>query len=349
MRAIPIANVYYLLSYAWRHVEEADLVDAGELEDLEHFHDLLGKVLALGTHRQVRRGLDRGYVETTADLRGVRGQILVSDYAKRAHVARGTVPCRFEELTHDVQHNRVLKSSLAALLRVPALSEEIRDQVRGAHGMLEGIEEERLDGSSFRRIQLDGNRRGYRFLLEMCRLLHECMGVDEATGFSEFHDFRDDYERMWQVFEDFLREFYRREQSDFTVDAHGRRIHWHRTTQLDESLHPLVPRMEADVILEGAERRIVIDTKYYRSALQESWSTSKVRSGHLYQLLAYLRNREETGPAGPHHEGLLLYPRVDRDLAADFELEGFRIRAATVDLTRSWREIHDGLLSLLAA
>lgn len=349
MRRIPIANIYYLLSYAWQHVEEAEVVGAGELEGLEHFHDLLGKVLALGTHRQVRRGLDRGYMETRADLRGIRGQILVSEFAKRALGARGVVPCRFEELTHDVQHNRILKSSLGMLLRSPALDPDIRDQVRGAHGLLEGITEERIDGSSFRRVQLDGNRRGYHFLMAMCRLLYECMGVNEVTGATEFHDFRDEYQRMWQVFEDFLREFYRREQDTYAVDAQGRRIHWHRTTRLEEPLHALVPRMEADVILEGPARRIVVDTKYYQTALQESWSTSKVRSGHLYQLLAYLRNREATAAEGPRHEGLLLYPRVDRDLAADFELEGFRIRAITIDLAQPWQRIHEGLLSLLAA
>ena len=33
----------------------------------------------------------------------------------------------------------------------------------------------------------------------------------------------------------------------------------------------------------------------------------RLRSDHLYQLLAYLRNREATEP-GPRHEGVLLYP-----------------------------------------
>ena len=60
-RPIPIANVYYLLCYAWGHVEESDVVRVDELGALERVQDLMGKVLAEGTFRLIRRGIDRGY------------------------------------------------------------------------------------------------------------------------------------------------------------------------------------------------------------------------------------------------------------------------------------------------
>ena len=34
-RKIPIANIYYLLCYAWSHVEERDVVRLEELDGLE--------------------------------------------------------------------------------------------------------------------------------------------------------------------------------------------------------------------------------------------------------------------------------------------------------------------------
>ena len=52
---IPITNIYYLLCYAWSHVEEGDVVRLEELGGLERVHDLLGKVLAEGTFRLIRR------------------------------------------------------------------------------------------------------------------------------------------------------------------------------------------------------------------------------------------------------------------------------------------------------
>ena len=65
---IPIANLYYLLCYAWRHVREADPVRLEELAGLDGTHHLLGKVLAEGTFRLIRQGIDRGYREIREDL-----------------------------------------------------------------------------------------------------------------------------------------------------------------------------------------------------------------------------------------------------------------------------------------
>ncbi|MFC1662351.1 restriction endonuclease, partial [Gemmatimonadota bacterium] len=109
---IPIANVYYLLCYAWRHMEESDVVEVQELGKLNRVQDLLGKVLAEGTFQLLRRGIDRGYHEVEEDLAGIRGKLAISEMAKRALRARGRAACVFEELTHDVHHNRILRSTL---------------------------------------------------------------------------------------------------------------------------------------------------------------------------------------------------------------------------------------------
>ena len=107
--------------------------------------------------------------------------------------------------------------------------------------------------------------------------------------------------------------------------------------------------MEADVILEGHDRRIIMDAKFYRKAWQSQYGGEpKMRSAHLYQLLAYLRNREATEAAGPRHEGILLYPVVDSRVTANVRLEGFSIRARSIDLAQDWRNIHDDMLSLIA-
>ena len=107
--------------------------------------------------------------------------------------------------------------------------------------------------------------------------------------------------------------------------------------------------MEADVILEGHDRRIIMDAKFYREAWQSQYGGEpKVRSAHLYQLLAYLRNREVTKTPGPRHEGILLYPVVAAQVAVDVRLEGFSIRARSIDLAQDWRRIHADMLAFIA-
>ena len=149
---IPIKNVYYLLCYAWSHVEESDLVDVAALDEFERVQDLLGTILADGTFRLLRVGIDRGYRETREDLAGIRGKLSVSEMAKRALRARSRAACIFEELSHDIPHNGILRSTLAALLRVDSLDVKVRAQVGLAYRKLEGISVIRVDGQAFRQV-----------------------------------------------------------------------------------------------------------------------------------------------------------------------------------------------------
>ena len=348
-RRIPVANVYYLLCYAWRHLAESNLEHLGTLQGFERVHDLLGNVLARGTFKLVRRGIDQGYRELREELSGIRGKLAVCETAKRALLAQGRVACDFEELSRDVLHNRILRSTLGSLGRLPDLHGEVRAEVRKAWLRLDGVSELRLSQRLFGKVQLDRNRHLERFLLAVCRLVHEQLLVDERSGTARFNDFPD--EKMAKLFEDFAIEFYRRELPDYEV---GRRaIRWDDDgTAADQ--RSMLPSMEADIVLEtrarpaGSARRIVLDTKFYREALDGRHGARKLRSSHLYQLLAYLRNREATTPTGPRHEGILLYPVVDAPLRIDVRLEGFAIRARSVDLSRDWRRVHEDMLAVVA-
>ena len=351
MKNIPILNVYYLLCYAWGRVQERDTRRLATLGGLSTVQDLLGKVLASGVSHLFRRGVDRGYVVRREDLAGIRGKLAVSETAKRALRARGRAACDFEELSVDTQPHRIMRTSLHGLLggRV-TLHREVRSDVRAAYRRLDGVSRTRLTRNTFGQVQLGGNRRLYQFLLSVCRLLYESSVVDEKPGRTTFRDFRRDEATMWALFEEFVTGFYEREQRVYGVNPGGtRRIHWAEARAEDDANRARIPVMTADVILESSERRIILDTKYYRDALARGRGsgTGKLHSGNLYQLLAYLRNRQAANPGRPVHEGILLYPETGKPLRADIRLEGFRIQARTVNLDRDWRQIHREMLETI--
>ena len=213
------------------------MVRLDELEGLERVHDLLGKVLARGTFRLIRRGIDRGYREVREDLAGIRGKIAVGETVKRALRARGQAACDFEELSYYVLHNRILRSTLRSLLRLPDLHSGVRAEVRSAYTKLDGVSVVPLNRRLFQQVQLDRNRRYYRFLLSVCRLIHEQLLVNERSGEAAFTDFSE--ERMERLYEDFIIEFYRREQDRYRVNHRGRTIAW-----VDEGT-PEHPALEA--------------------------------------------------------------------------------------------------------
>lgn len=344
---IPIVNIYYLLCYAWRHVEEKDIVRLEELAGLNGTHHLLGKILAEGTFRLLRRGIDHGYREVQEDLAGIRGKLTVGETAKRALRSRGRAACEFEELSQDVLHNRILRSTLAALLTLPDLDTGVQREIRTAYQKLKGVSLVRLNQRLFGQIELDRNRYLYRFLMSVCRLIHDHLLVDQRSGQARFPDFREDDTRMWKLFEDFVIEFYRREQDEFGVNRDGRGILWD-AEGTSEYYRSMLPRMEADVLLDSSSRRIILDCKYYKEGAFSD-GTKSLRSAHLYQLLAYLRNREATTKLEPKLEGILLYPVIDEPLTADVRLEGFPIRVRGINLAQDWSRIHTDMLAVIAA
>jgi len=342
-RKIPIANIYYLLCYAWRHIEESDVVQLSELKGIEKVHDLLGKVLSEGTFRLIRRGMDRGYRDVHENLSGIRGKIAMGETMKQALHARGQVACNFEEMSHDVLHNRILRSTLKSLLRLPDLHKEVRTSVRNAYLKFTGVTIVPLNRQLFQQVHLDRNRRHYRFLLSICQLIHEQLLVDEKSGEARFMEISK--ERMEKLYEDFIIEFYRREQNRYQVNHQGRTITWVYKGTPDYHQSKL-PRMEADVILESSDRRIIMDAKYYQEAFGGRYG-GKLHSNNLYQLLAYLRNREATVSPGAKHEGILLYPTVNEQVAVDVCLEGFLISARSINLAQNWNKIHGDMLALI--
>ena len=344
---IPVRNVYYLLCYAWRHLGGVDLVDAEELDRMDHVHDLLGSILAEGTFRLVRRGVDRGYLERTQEVAGVRGKLEVGPTVKRALHTQGRTVCTVEEFSADVLHNRILRSTLQSLRASEGLDRHVREKVALAWDKLDGVTAIPLRKHLFRQVQLDRNQRAYRFLLSVCLLLFDSVLVGEGSGKVRFKDFRRDDNQMWRLFEDFALHFLQREQDAFRIQGQTRfgwADQWGRT-RLDENL---IPSMRPDVIAESPERRIILDTKFYREPLNRApGGGSRLRSGHLYQIMAYLNNREARRPEGPRHEGILLYASVGRRLRAELHLQGFRVQARTVDLSRPWHEVREEMLRVL--
>ena len=117
--------------------------------------------------------------------------------------------CEFQELSHNVLHNRILRSTLHNLLRLPNLDKDIRSKVRQAHVKLAGINILSLNRRVFSLVQLDRNRQYYRLLLSVCPLIFEQLLIDESTGQQSLKELEED--RMSDLFEDFVIEFYRRE------------------------------------------------------------------------------------------------------------------------------------------
>lgn len=345
---IPIQNIYYLLSYAWdqlRPGEEVN-VDAQACPDIAN---LLSRVLTSGISRIARHGFERHYLEQTNEVSRLRGRVLVMpSYRKGLHLS-GRMQCEFDELSFDTPANRALGATCRSLFRCSELTPENRAQVRHASALIPPVKAEHFNGASFKRIQLHRNTRNYRLVLDVCRLIHECLLPEEEAGTRRFIDILRKETVMHRLFERFVFHFAERHFPDARVSAMG--IQW-QATEISSSTEMLLPGMRTDVTMAWPETKLIIDCKYYPQALSSrshgNFQSQGFHSSHLYQLHAYLTNKSFSA-GWENVEGMLIYPTNGIELDHSFILHGkHRVRIKTLDLALPWKQIGERLKECLA-
>ncbi|WP_457586653.1 5-methylcytosine restriction system specificity protein McrC [Ensifer canadensis] len=339
---IPIRNLYYIFCYAWSRFPAGNQLDVG-IDDCPDIPNLMAKLLLENTHRLTRRGLDRGYVNQIEELRAPRGRMLFDRMIKEQTLRRGAAICSFDELRHDVLHNQIIKATVRSLIEVESLSKPLHEELGVLLLQFSRVSDIRLIGPLFRRVQLSRDRQTYALLIRLCEFVFYSLMPDEKGEGTLFAEILDDEVGMSAIFEEFLRNFYAHEQTEFKVKRDN--MPWN-TVALTEGADAILPGMETDISLSSSERTIVIDAKYYKETLTgRPGSPKKVRSAHLYQLFTYLHHASYRYP-GTQVDGALIYPAVGTSIAADYQIAGHRMRVVAIDLDRDWREIHQDLLGV---
>ena len=341
--AIPIKNIYFMLCYAWNRLDEADIIKVGA-EDVTELGDLFARILINGVQHCLKDGLDRGYRETDDESGFIRGRLDVSASIARLLLQQGRASCRVDELTTNILPNQVIKTTMWRLARAGALNKEHQKGLQSLCRRLPGVDLIGLDPHVWRQIQIHSNNRFYRFLIKVCQVINDAVLIEKGYGEYLFRDFVEDEHAMRKVFQDFVFNFYRVHQSTYAVSRD--RFAWD-VDENTEAVKALMPMMETDITLKSADHALIIDTKFSKSALQRRFDKETLKSDHLYQLFAYLKNLESKDPRFQGSEGLLLYPTTHTPINFETKVQGHKVRVATIDLSKDSQCIHRDLLGIL--
>lgn len=334
--------MYYLLCYAWNRLTEKELVEVATSGTTE-LVDLLARVMISGVSRLRRRGFERGYEEDQDEIRGIRGRIQIFYTVRRFQDRHGRATCTYDELTIDTPQNRVIKSAMRVLCGIGTINSKNRANLKRLIRELSEVSDCSFNRALFRAVKLHANNRHYRFLINVAALILDCAIPDEATGTYKFRDFSREGPEMARLFESFVRNFLRVERPELSVDSEE--LDWIASSDEDPELS-LLPSMRTDISVRSCDRTLVIDTKFYEDTLQSYYDKQSIHSGHLYQLVSYLRNMESrTGPDGSA-EGMLLYPVTSNPIDVGYVIQGHKLRVRTVDLSKEWDKIEEDMLTL---
>ena len=113
---IRIKNVYYMLSYAFRILNEEKYHDI-KAEEFQYTADLMAAILLKGLSSQIKRGLGRDYIEKTDMISTPRGKIDVSLSIKEQAIFSRKLVCIYDSFEENTYMNQVLKSTAQRLIQ----------------------------------------------------------------------------------------------------------------------------------------------------------------------------------------------------------------------------------------
>jgi 5-methylcytosine-specific restriction enzyme subunit McrC len=342
---IPIQNIYFLLCYALDHLQEKHYAEV-RTEGCDRIWDLLATVLIRSTQQVVKRGVHRDYLVVRERRTLPRGKILLTEELRRPVIGSLVRTCEFDELSADILPNQIIRATLMLMLGNREVKAELRAQLRDVFGYFEPFSALRLELRAFRHLQLHRNMRHYRFVLDVCEFIHRQLLPSTTPGQSRFRDFLRDEARMGELFEQFVRNFFAKEQSRYRVSSP--QVKW----ALDERQSSpgglkLLPTMRTDICLEALDEKVIADCKFYSTPLKTHYEKTSFISDHLFQLFTYLKNQERQ-PGWEEARGMLLYATVDEPFDEHVHLHGHSIRVVSVRLDQEWQKLSAELLALLS-
>jgi 5-methylcytosine-specific restriction enzyme subunit McrC len=269
---VPLKSLFYLLDPAALPPPIDDRVTPAPGTEALDF--LAARLAQLMTARAAH-GLHRAYREEAGPLRFLQGRL---DLPAQARVPGRPAPqlhCRFEEFTADVPCNQVPRATAELTLRCPLLGPEVRATLRQALVPYADVQPVALDAATFAAARPDRRTDAYAPLLDLCRLLADSLGPQDAAGTDTCPSFLLDMQR---VFEQYV--------TTAVLDAFA-------DGRATVAVQPLLPahgpvsgqpaiHVRPDVLVEHRGRPVlVIDAKWKRLP------RSAVPTADVYQVLAY--------------------------------------------------------------
>ena len=337
---IPIKNVYYMLAYAFKCLNN-DGYKSVEMEEFDNVAELCAAILYRGISSQIKQGLGREYISQTETTSALKGKIDFSASIKENTIIKKQMVCSYDEFSVNSYVNRILKTTMLYLLRSD-ISHKRKVELRKIIIFFSEVEE--LDKNLINwKVNFTRNNQTYRMLIAICELVLKGMLQTQSDGTQKLMDFVDE-QHMHRLYERFILEFYRAERKD--ISANAIQIPW----MLDNDYSEMLPVMQTDITLTKDNKTFIIDTKYYAHSTQSQYNSNTLHSGNLYQIFTYVKNRkEQVKDIKGEVSGMLLYAKTDENVTPnnnEYSMSGNKIKVHSLDLNRDFSEIKQELNDL---
>lgn len=354
---VVIRNIFYMLAYATgtsgNDVRSSldSILSTYSTEEFSSYLDLIAALLVNTVDAQRLRGFERVYFPVIDELSFIKGKVNIRESMLRR--ARGSLrlTCSFEELSVNTYMNRIIKTTMVHLLRFPELAAEMRRRLILSLILLDNVGEIDPRVIDWNRLRFSRLNQSYRLIMPLCQMILEkkvpIVGQDGNSFFPNLFS----KQRLSSLFEHFVLAYFKKHYP--ALRPRSRYVDYGIEQTLD-----ILPKLKADIVLQGNEETLIIDTKCYGKILQTNCDKEILSPEHRNQILSYVLHLDaeqcDAFDAQDNQErlpvsGMLLYAQTSLDGKIDkswAEL-GHVFRVSTLDLSVDFQQIANQLDSIV--
>ncbi|MEO9780023.1 MAG: restriction endonuclease [Sedimentitalea sp.] len=265
--------------------------------------EILIRIFCQKMTEAVRHGIPRRYIAHTDDLPAVRGRLNVTRQFSVLAAQPQHLACQYDELSPDIDLNRVMKAAISKLSRVATAADNLRSlrELSFAYADITNVAPSAL---RWDRITLDRTNDRWRELLSLAKFLlgdrHQTTNAGASDGHALLFE-------MNVLFEEYVAKLLKRglAGTPFRVTSQGgqRDCLFEGEQGRFRTRPDILIRHKDDVIM-------VIDTKWKRISPRIEDAKQGISQGDVYQMMAYsqLYACDRVMLLYPHHQGLSATP-----------------------------------------
>lgn len=307
---IPIKNIFYMLTYAFKELKHNNYEYISG-EKFDNIYDLFAEILSKGVAYLLKQGLHKEFVLKEDTITTLRGKLNLQGTIKEKISQHSRLACEYDELTINNVFNQIIKSTVGVLISKSDVKNERKNNLRRLMLFFDGVDDTDQPVIRWNLLRYDRNTRTYQMIHSLCYFIMQNLLLSTEHGNTKLPQFSD--EHMNLLFQRFIMEYYKKHHPEYKAAA--KQIKWNFSDNSASSSN-ILPIMQSDITLALGERTLIIDTKYYSKNLQEHLGKFTIHSPNIYQIHTYVMN-EDRGHTG-NVDGMLLYAKT----VADVQPEG---------------------------
>lgn len=336
-----IKNIYYMLCYSFNKdlLKEKAESDVSE-EAFENIYNLFSIILCIMLKKQIKKGIHKDYIYKAEEIKTIKGKININESLNNNSFVNKRIYCEYDEFSENNFFNRIIKTTVFYLIKSNKIGKFTKNELKKCMIYFGNVEIIKINNINWKAIKFNKNNISYRNILLICELIIKGLIVSDKKGNDKFKEFLD-ATRVSAIFENFIREFYKKHYPEF--NAKSKIMYLNE----EEKTSEYMPLMKTDITLECEEKTLIIDAKFYDKIIRDGFHGSKVlSSANLYQILSYVDNQDPYKTDSVY--GMLLYAQTlnDHKLNEETIMNKHTIIIRTIDLNEDWEKIKENLIEI---